>query len=83
MPHRLLFVNQANVWSDIIKGTRLLFTDKAIRFALFMELVAAIAGAQILVNTVGYIKGQLQLTDKHYGYVMAAFGIGAVVAAFA
>ena len=77
------FVNQANVWSDIIKGTRLLSTDKAIRFALFMELVAAIAGAQILVNTVGYIKGQLKLTDKHYGYVMAAFGIGAVVAAFA
>ena len=77
------FVNQANVWSDIIKGTRLLFTDNAIRFALFMELVAAIAGAQILVNTVGYIKGQLKLTDKHYGYVMAAFGIGAVVAAFA
>lgn len=66
-----------------IKGTRLLFTDKAIRFALLIELVSAIAGAQILVNTVGYIKGQLQLTDKHYGYVMAAFGVGAAIAAFA
>lgn len=76
-------VVQSKVWVDIIKGTRLLFTDKGIRFALLMELVAAIAGAQILVNTVGYIKGQLALTDKHYGYVMAAFGIGAVVAAFA
>ncbi len=76
-------VAQPKVWEDIIKGTRLLFTDKAVRFALLMELVAAIAGAQILVNTVGYIKGQLQLTDKHYGYVMAAFGIGAVTAAFA
>ncbi len=74
---------QSKVWVDIIKGTKLLFTDKAIRFSLLMELVAAIAGAQILVNTVGYIKGQLQLTDKHYGYVMAAFGIGAVIAAFA
>jgi NRE family putative nickel resistance protein-like MFS transporter len=77
------FVVQAKVWTDIVKGTRLLFTDKAVRFALLIELVSAIAGAQILVNTVGYIKGQLHLTDKHYGYVMAAFGIGAAIAAFA
>lgn len=76
-------VAQAKVWTDIVKGTRLLFTDKAVRFALLIELVSAIAGAQILVNTVGYIKGQLHLTDKHYGYVMAAFGIGAAIAAFA
>ncbi len=74
---------QAKAWTDIIKGTRLLFTEKAIRFALLIELVSAIAGAQILVNTVGYIKGQLHLTDKHYGYVMAAFGVGAAIAAFA
>ena len=71
------------VWTDIVKGTRLLFTDTAVRFALLIELVAAIAGAQILVNTVGYIKGQLHLTDQHYGYMMAAFGIGATIAAFA
>src|SRR5215213_2171075 len=76
-------VEPAKVWTDIIKGTQLLFTDKAVRFALLIEFVSAIAGAQILVNTVGYIKGQLHLTDKHYGYVMAAFGIGAAIAAFA
>ena len=76
-------VIQAKVWTDVLKGTRLLFTDKAIRFALLIELVSAIAGAQILVNTIGYIKGQLHLTDKHYGYVMSAFGIGAAIAAFA
>src|SRR3954447_6176088 len=50
-------VVQAKVWTDIVKGTRLLFTDKAVRFALLIEFVSAIAGAQILVNTVGYIKG--------------------------
>jgi len=74
---------QTKVWTDVLKGTRLLFTNNAIRFALLIELVSAIAGAEILVNTVGYIKGQLHLTDKHYGYVMAAFGIGAAIAAFA
>jgi NRE family putative nickel resistance protein-like MFS transporter len=76
-------VIKTKVWTDVLKGTRLLFTNTAIRFALLIELVSAIAGAQILVNTVGYIKGQLHLTDKHYGYVMAAFGIGAAIAAFA
>ena len=76
-------VVQTKIWTDILKGTQLLFHNKAVRFALLIELVSAIAGAQILVNTVGYIKGQLHLTDKHYGYVMAAFGIGAAVAAFA
>jgi NRE family putative nickel resistance protein-like MFS transporter len=74
---------QAKVWTDIVKGTRLLFANKAVRFALLIELVSAIAGAQILVNTVGYVKGQLHLTDKNYGYVMAAFGLGAAIAAFA
>ena len=74
---------QGKVWFDVIRGTKLLFANKAIRFALLIEFVSAIAGAQILVNTVGYIKGQLHLTDKHYGYVMAAFGIGAAIAAFA
>ena len=43
---------------------------------------AAIAGAQILVNTVGHIKGDLLLTDKEYGLAMTLFGIGATVAAF-
>ena len=49
---------------------------------MLIEFVSAIAGAQILVNTIGYVKGQLQLGDKEYGYVMAAFGIGAAIAAF-
>lgn len=67
---------------DIAKGTRLLFSDPSVRFGLLIEFVAAMAGAQILVNTIGYVKGNLQLTDAHYGYVMAAFGIGATAAAF-
>jgi len=29
----------------------------------------------IALLAVGNIKGQLHLTDKHYGYVMAAFGM--------
>lgn len=71
-----------SAWQDVLKGARLLFGNKLIRFALFIEFVSAIAGAQILVNTVGHVKNALNLTDKHYGIVMAAFGVGASVAAF-
>lgn len=67
-------------WHDAIKGIRLLFKNPLIRFALFIEFVSAVAGAQILVNTVGHIKSGLQLDDRHYGWVMAAFAVGASIA---
>ncbi|GAC1313101.1 MAG: MFS transporter [Mucilaginibacter sp.] len=69
-------------WQDTLKGIRLLFSNPLVRFALMIEFVSAIAGAQILVNTVGHIKTGLHLDDRHYGWVMAAFGIGASIAAF-
>ena len=65
---------------DIRMGTVCLFTDPPIRYALILQLVAAIAGAEILVNTVGYVQGVLQFGKIEYGWVMAAFGIGATLA---
>ncbi|HEY9711506.1 MAG TPA: MFS transporter [Oculatellaceae cyanobacterium] len=70
-------------WQDIKEGTTRLITDAPIRYALAMQLVASIVGAQILVNTVGYVKGTLQLGNVQYGWVMAAFGIGATLSAVA
>ncbi|MBO0354891.1 MFS transporter [Muricauda ruestringensis] len=69
-------------WQDVTKGIKLLFQNKYVRFALFIELVSAMAGAFILVNTIVLIKSGLNLTDKEYGWVMAAFGVGAAIAAF-
>ncbi|MDB5277351.1 MAG: transporter [Ferruginibacter sp.] len=71
-----------NTWGDVIKGIRLLFGNKTLRFALSIEFVSAIAGAMILVNTIGHTKNGLHLDDKYYGWVMATFGIGAAIAAF-
>lgn len=71
-----------NTWSDVIKGIRLLFGNKILRFALSIEFISAIAGAFILVNTISHIKNNLGLDDKYYGWTMAAFGIGAAIAAF-
>jgi MFS transporter, NRE family, putaive nickel resistance protein len=65
---------------DIRTGMICLFMDPPIRYALMMQLVAAIAGAAILVNTVGYVQGSLLLGKLEYGWVMAAFGIGATLA---
>lgn len=71
----------AKIISDVKEGTTRLFANAFIRYALFLQLVASIAGAQILVNTVVYIKGTLKLSSLEYGWVMAAFGIGATIAA--
>lgn len=71
-----------NTWGDVVKGIRLLFGNKILRFALSIEFVSAIAGAMILVNTIGHVKNSLLLDDKYYGWAMAVFGIGAAVAAF-
>lgn len=75
-------ISMLSIWKDIKYGSGILFQTPAIRFALLIELTAAIAGAQILVNTVGHVKGDLMLTNKEYGWIMTAFGIGATIAAF-
>lgn len=68
-------------WSDIKAGTFCLWADPQIRYALLMQFIAAIAGAEILVNTVGYVQGTLHLGKLEYGWVMAAFGMGATLTA--
>ncbi|HBB90682.1 MAG TPA: MFS transporter, partial [Bacteroidales bacterium] len=90
LPGTLMVKDQINqkaapprgIWSDMIKGTRLLFSLKPLRFAMMIEWVVALAGTQVLVNTVGLIKGTMGLGDRQYGWIMTAFGIGATIAAF-
>lgn len=72
-----------NAWSEVFHGIKLLFGNKLLRFALSIEFVSAIAGAMILVNTISLVRDDLLLDNKYYGWLMAAFGIGASIAAFA
>lgn len=69
-------------WRELMSGTVMLFKNPILRFALAIEFVSAIAGAMILVDTIGHVKNTLLLDDKYYGLVMAAFGIGAGISAF-
>lgn len=71
---------QASRWRDVRDGTTRLWRDPPIRFALLMELVAAITGALILVVTVVRVQGGLNLGETQYGWVMALYGLGATVA---
>ncbi|WP_244944485.1 MFS transporter [Deinococcus metallilatus] len=64
-------------------GTARLWRDAPVRFALLMELVAAVAGALILVVTVVRVQGGLNLGEAQYGWVMALYGLGATVASLA
>lgn len=66
--------------ADLKDGTARLWRDPPIRFALLMELVAAIAGALILTVTVSRVEGGLHLGEAQYGWVMAAYGLGAALA---
>ncbi|WP_236618932.1 hypothetical protein [Acaryochloris sp. CCMEE 5410] len=58
-----------------INATSNLWLDPWIRYALALQFIAAIAGAQMLVNTVGYVQSTLQLGKTEYGWAMAAFSI--------
>ncbi len=72
---------QTSYWSRLTIGTKVLFGDGFLRYALSLQLVGAIIGGQVLVNTVGYIRSILHLGDREYGWAMMAFGVGMVIAA--
>jgi MFS transporter, NRE family, putaive nickel resistance protein len=69
--------------TEIQAGTLGLWCDPALRYGLMLQLVAAIAVAQILVNTVSHVKGTLGLTAMEYSWVMMAYGLGATVGTIA
>lgn len=69
-------------WESVIKGIRSLFGNRILRFSLSMEFVSAIAGALVLVNTVGLVKTSMQQGDSQFGLIMALFGVGGAITAF-
>lgn len=74
----------ANVsaFSEVREGLQLLLGHPYLRLALSVEFLAAVAGAQILVNTISHVKVALSLDERHYGWVMSAFALGGGIAAF-
>ncbi len=75
--------SSAGPWREAFGGMKLLFTNPHLKFSLSIELLSAIAGAQILVNSVSYVKSDLNLGDREYGWAMSALALGAAASALA
>ena len=73
--------SKSNIWRELSVGTICLWRDRALRYGLLLQLIAALSGAQILINTVRYVQGSLHLGILEYGWVMATFGAGATIGA--
>jgi MFS transporter, NRE family, putaive nickel resistance protein len=73
--------SKPSIFHELSVGSLCLWRDQSLRYGLLLQGVSALAGAQILVNTVSYVQGVLQFGTVEYGWVMGAFGLGATIAA--
>ena len=62
-------------------GLAAMFQRKPLRESLFLVFQTSIGGAFVIVATVDFVKNDLDLSDSAYAWVIAAFGVGSVVAA--
>ena len=63
-------------------GVAAMLTRWPLRLTILLALQASIAGAFVLVGTIGLVKTELQLGDTHYAWLMATYGAGSVAGAF-
>lgn len=86
LPVRLPYeraASEVSVWTDVRTGTRELYARPGPRTTLLFELAAALAGAAVLVGSVGLIRDALGASDTAYAAVMTCAGLGAALAALA
>lgn len=67
--------------TEIQTGTKILLREPALRQALVLSFVEALAGAAAIVATVVYIKDVLGRGETEFALAMAALGFGSTVAA--
>lgn len=65
-----------------LRGILAVFRRRMLREAFLLEWHSGISGGLILVATVDYVKTTLLGTDEQYAWVMAAYGLGALVGAW-
>lgn len=74
-------------WRRITLGPRLLALTPALRGLAPLHLAAALASAMVLVNTVGWVQGDLHgnlgLGDRSAAFAFAAYGLGSIAGAVA
>ena len=69
------------IWHNIAFGIKGYLLTPRLRGLLALYLVVSATGSIVIVNTVGYVQGALGLTEQFTVWVMAASGMGAIIAA--
>lgn len=65
-----------------LRGIIAVFKRKMLREAFLLEWHSGISGGLILVATVDYVKTTLHGSDEQYAWVMAVYGLGALIGAW-
>lgn len=81
IPASIIAERVGGIWHNIAFGIKAYLLTPRLRGLLALYLVISATGAIVIVNTVGYVQGELGLTEQATVLVMAASGIGAIIAA--
>lgn len=68
--------------SSPLRGLHAMLTRWPLRLSLLLAVQTSIAGALVLVGTIGLVKSELALGDAPYAWLMATYGAGSVAGAF-
>lgn len=72
---------QASLWHRTTLGTRIFWRTRRLRSLLALNLVVAAPTAQVLVNTVVYVRDVLHRPDTDLALALACFGVGSMLVA--
>jgi predicted MFS family arabinose efflux permease len=72
---------RSSFYDSTTKGIRYYLATPRLRGLLAMSLAVAAAGAMVIVNTVVYVRGYLNLGDRETAIMLVAFGAGSMLAA--
>lgn len=81
IPVAVIIERVGGIWHNIAFGIKAYLLTPRLRGLLALYLLVSATGAIVIVNTVGYVQGELGLTEQATVWVMAASGIGAIIAA--
>ena len=80
-PVTVLSERVGGIWHNIAFGIRAYLLTPRLRGLLALYLVVSATGAVVIVNTVGYVQGELGLSEQATVWVMMISGLGAILAA--
>ncbi|MBT6830968.1 MAG: MFS transporter [Rhodospirillaceae bacterium] len=72
---------RGDIFRHILRGSRIFLATPRLRGLLALNLAAAAAGAMVIVNSVVYVRSNLDRSEADLAIALAAFGGGSMLAA--